>query len=130
MLALAAVGTALADSFSSYNLFRIVGGVGMGFALELAPMYIAEMAPAEKRGMFVALNQLMIMIGVLSAQVVNGLISLHDRQIPDDATAATIMRNWPHSWNVQCGWRWMFGVMVIPALLFFACFVVLTIPMA
>ncbi len=119
LLTVAAVGTALAGSFTWYNVFRIVGGVGMGFALEVAPMYIAEMAPAEKRGMFVAVNQVMIMIGVLSAQVINWLISLHDTQIPDSATATMILQNWPDCWNVQYGWRWMFGVMVIPAFLFF-----------
>ena len=119
LLTAAAVGTALAGNFWWYNFSRIVGGVGMGFALELAPMYIAEMAPAEKRGMFVSVNQLTIMIGVLSAQVINWLISLHDKQIPDDATAQMILQNWPDSWNVLYGWRWMFGAMVVPAFLFF-----------
>ena len=119
LFSVSAIGTGLAWTFTWYNVFRIVGGVAMGFALELAPMYIAEMAPTKVRGMFVSVNQLTIMIGILTAQVVNWLISLHDKQIPDSATAGMIAQNWMDSWNVQYGWRWMFAAEAVPALLFF-----------
>lgn len=110
-----AIGTALADDFSWYNAYRVVGGVGIGIALNLSPMYIAEMSPPGVRGKFVTVNQLMIMIGILAAQVANWQISLLDTEMPADATAVVIR----DSWNGQYGWRWMFGLEAIPALLFF-----------
>jgi SP family sugar porter-like MFS transporter len=115
LFSLSAVGTALADSFWWFNFYRIAGGIAMGIALNLSPLYIAEIAPPEKRGMFVTINQLLIMIGVLLAQVINWQISLLDTQMPDAATFEQIAS----SWNGNYGWRWMFGIEVIPAMLFF-----------
>lgn len=115
LFTVSAIGTALANDFAWYNAYRIVGGLGIGIALNLSPMYIAEMSPPEVRGKFVAVNQLMIMIGILAAQVANWQISLLDTEMPADATAALIR----DSWNGQYGWRWMFGLEGIPALLFF-----------
>ncbi len=66
-----AVGTALAWSFAWFNIFRWIGGVGIGLASNLSPMYIAEISPAHIRGRFVSINQLTIVIGILAAQVVN-----------------------------------------------------------
>ena len=110
-----AIGTALVETFAWYNVYRIVGGLGIGIALNLSPMYIAEMSPPEVRGKFVTVNQLMIMIGILAAQVANWQISLLDTNMPADATASVIR----DSWNGQYGWRWMFGLEAIPAFLFF-----------
>src|SRR5690606_27719487 len=115
MFTVSAVGTALADTFFMYNVWRIVGGFGIGIALNLSPMYIAEMSPPEMRGKFVSVNQLMIMIGILAAQVANWQISLLDTAMPADATEAVIRE----SWNGQMGWRWMFGAEAVPALIFF-----------
>ena len=81
----------------------------------LSPMYIAEISPAAIRGRFVSINQLTIVIGVLIAQVANWLISLHDQQLPDNATTTMILE----SWNGQYGWRWMFAAETVPAFLFF-----------
>ena len=81
-------------------------------ASNLSPMYIAEVAPAHLRGRLVATNQLTIVIGILSAQVVNWLIA---RPVPDGATAEFIRQ----SWNGQYGWRWMFTAVTVPSLLFF-----------
>ncbi|MDR3141796.1 MAG: MFS transporter [Tannerellaceae bacterium] len=73
---LSSIGTALADTFAMYNVYRIVGGVGIGIALNLSPMYIAEMAPSHMRGKLVSLSQLLIMFDILSAQITNwGIIS-------------------------------------------------------
>ncbi len=69
LFALSALGTALAETFFSFNAFRMIGGVAMGAALNLSPMYISEIAPANKRGILVTINQLMIMIGILAAQI-------------------------------------------------------------
>ena len=115
LFAVAALGTALSNSFTGYNLYRIVGGFAIGIALNLAPVYIAEMSPSHLRGKFVSINQLMINIGILAAQVANWRISLIDTAMPANATAEMIRQ----SWNGQMGWRWMFGLQVFPATLFF-----------
>jgi len=70
-----AVWTALAGDFLSFNLARVLGGLGIGLASNLSPMYIAEIAPAESRGRFVSINQLTIVIGILAAQIVNWIIA-------------------------------------------------------
>jgi MFS family permease len=70
-----AVGTALAWNFIWFNAFRWIGGVGIGLASNLSPMYIAEISPAERRGRFVSINQLTIVIGILAAQIVNWMIA-------------------------------------------------------
>ena len=115
LFTLSAIGTALAGDFFWYNTYRIVGGFGIGIALNLSPMYIAEMSPPEMRGKLVSVNQLMIMIGILVAQIANWQISLIDTAMPADATAEIIRQ----SWNGQAGWRWMFGLEAFPAFIFF-----------
>ncbi len=75
LFTISAIGTALAWSFLSYNCARIVGGIGIGLASNLSPMYIAEISPAAMRGKFVSINQLTIVIGILAAQIVNMLIA-------------------------------------------------------
>ncbi|WP_245803688.1 sugar porter family MFS transporter [Algoriphagus marinus] len=115
LFSLSALGTALAESFWVFNLYRIVGGVAMGIALNLSPLYIAEISPPEKRGMFVTINQLLVMIGVLLAQITNWQISLLDTELADTASFEMIAQ----SWSGQYGWRWMFGAEIVPALLFF-----------
>lgn len=108
---LSAVGTALANDFDWFVFWRIVGGVGIGLASALAPVYIAEISPAEKRGRFVAINQLTIVIGVLAAQLVNLMIA---EPVASAATQAEILQ----TWNAQIGWRYMFGAEGVPAVLF------------
>ena len=104
--------TALAPSFTVFIINRLLGGVAIGLASNLSPMYIAEISPAEIRGKLVSVNQLTIVIGILAAQIANWLIA---RPVPAGATAADILA----SWNGQVGWRWMFGAEAVPALLFF-----------
>jgi sugar porter (SP) family MFS transporter len=104
--------TALAPDFIFFFINRVLGGVAIGLASNLSPMYIAEISPAEVRGKFVSVNQLTIVIGILAAQLVNWLIA---RPVPAGATAADIL----NSWNGQAGWRWMFGAEAVPAFLFF-----------
>lgn len=109
---LSAIGTGMAWDFTSFNLFRLLGGGGIGLASNLSPMYIAEISPAHIRGRFVSINQLTIVIGILAAQIVNWLIA---QPVPEDAAMDFIRE----SWNGQYGWRWMFGAETVPALLFF-----------
>lgn len=112
LFTVSAVGTALAAGFSTFVAFRLLGGVGIGLASNLSPMYIAEISPATVRGRFVSINQLTIVVGILAAQIVNWLIA---EPVPAGATAADILA----SWNGQVGWRWMFGAETFPALAFF-----------
>src|SRR3954462_12389614 len=94
------IGTALAPDFITFNIARLVGGIGIGLASNLSPMYIAEISPAQMRGQFVSINQLTAVIGILAAQIVNWLIA---RNVPADATRAVLAG----SWYADTGWRWM-----------------------
>ncbi len=109
------IATGLAWNFAWYNVFRIAGGVGIGLASNLSPMYIAEVSPAHVRGRFVTANQLTIVIGVLLAQTANWLISRHGQPLAADGAAVSLLQ----TWNAQYGWRWMFGITALPALAFF-----------
>ncbi len=106
-----AIGTAVAGSFNAFVWYRLLGGIGIGLASGLSPMYIGEVTPAEMRGRFVSLNQLTIVIGMVLAQVVNWAVA---RNMPADFTDQQIL----HSWYGQVGWRWMFGAEAIPAAAF------------
>jgi sugar porter (SP) family MFS transporter len=112
IFAVTSLGNALAGSFTIFIAWRIFGGVAIGLASSLSPMYIAEVAPAQIRGKLVAVNQLTVVVGILLAQYINWFLV---RNLPQGATDDFI-RN---SWFGQQGWRWMFGLTAVPALLFF-----------
>jgi len=112
LFTIAAIGTGAVNSFTPFIIYRLIGGLGIGLASAISPMYIAEISPAEMRGRLVSINQLTIVIGILAAQIVNYLIA---EPVPADATDEFIL----NSWNGQTGWRWMFWAGTIPALLFF-----------
>jgi MFS transporter, SP family, xylose:H+ symportor len=95
-----AVGSALAQSLWSFVAFRLIGGLAVGGASVVSPMYIAEIAPARLRGRLVAVNQLNVVVGILLAFLSNFLLA----QLIADAVA----------------WRWMLGIEAVPALAFFA----------
>jgi len=105
------IGNGLAQNFSVFVFWRILGGVAIGLASNLSPMYIAEVAPAGMRGRLVSVNQLTIVIGILLAQIVNYFVA---ERLPAGATEEMI-RN---SWNCRVGWRWMFAATAAPSLLF------------
>ncbi|NER17865.1 sugar porter family MFS transporter [Spongiivirga citrea] len=107
-----AFGTGFAENFTPFIIYRLVGGLGIGLASTLSPMYIAEIAPAKYRGQFVAINQLTIVIGILAAQIANWVIA---EPISEGTTPQAIA----NSWNGLSGWRWMFWAELIPAGLFF-----------
>lgn len=112
LFTISAFGTGYADHFTPFIIYRLIGGLGIGLASTLSPMYIAEIAPAKYRGQFVAINQLTIVIGILAAQIANYFIA---ESIPNVYTPEMILS----SWNGQMGWRWMFWAELIPALTFF-----------
>ncbi|MDX2431355.1 MAG: sugar porter family MFS transporter [Bacteroides sp.] len=107
-----ALGSGFSDHFVSFMLFRILGGLGVGMASVVSPIYIAEVSPRHMRGKLVALNQLNIVVGILLAQITNVLIS---EEVPLNASDAFILS----SWNGQMAWRWMFWAETIPAGIFF-----------
>jgi sugar porter (SP) family MFS transporter len=112
LFTIASLGTGMASSYLMFVIFRMIGGVGIGLASALSPMYIAEVAPSHLRGRFVSLNQMTIVIGILAAQVINLLIA---EKVPVGATDEFIRA----SWNGQLGWRFMFYACAIPAGAFF-----------
>ena len=111
LFTIAAIGTGAFNSFSLFISFRLIGGLGIGLASAVSPMYIAEISPASLRGRLVSVNQLTIVIGILLAQIVNYLIA---EKVPAGASDQLIL----HSWNGQTGWRCMFWAGTFPALTF------------
>jgi sugar porter (SP) family MFS transporter len=93
LLFIASLGTAIPKDMLTFNAFRILGGIGVGLASVVSPMYIAEMAPARLRGRLVSVNQLAIVFGLLSAIVVSYALSF------------------------QGEWRWMFGSECVPCVI-------------
>ena len=106
LFTVSAIATGLFNDFTLFNTARFIGGVGIGVASALAPMYIAEVSPAHIRGRMVSLNQMTIVLGILAAQIVNMLLA---RDTTDPVSMA---------WNLQWGWRWMFWAETLPAALF------------
>ncbi len=112
LFAATSLGNALAPTFTIFVAWRIFGGVAIGLASCLSPMYIAEVAPSQLRGRLVSINQLTIVIGILMAQFVNWWLV---REMPRGLSEEAMLR----SWYVLQGWRWMFGLTAVPAVLFF-----------
>jgi sugar porter (SP) family MFS transporter len=112
-----AVGSAMAPDFISFLIFRMLGGIGVGASLILAPMYIAEIAPPKQRGKLVSFNQLNIVLGITLAFFSNYyILSLGE----SDAT-------WVSDLGIaENNWRWMLGVEAVPAVLYF--FGLLSVP--
>jgi SP family arabinose:H+ symporter-like MFS transporter len=104
-----ALGSAVATGYESLVAFRMLGGIGVGAALILAPMYIAEIAPPAQRGRLVSINQLNIVIGITVAFFTNYLIL----QLSKSETG------WSQALNFdEWQWRWMLGIEALPALLY------------
>jgi len=92
-----AIGCALPQSMLQFLIFRFVGGLGIGSASILAPLYIAEVSPARIRGALVSVNQMAIVTGILLAYFVN----------------------WAFAGVGPSNWRWMYGMGALPAVIFF-----------
>lgn len=98
LFAISAIGSALPRNITDFYVYRIIGGLGIGFSSVVAPMYIAEISPAVKRGRLVLMYQLAITIGAMLGVVLAYILA--------ETLAANI------------GWRWMFGSEAIPVVLF------------
>ncbi len=113
LFTLSAVGSAMPEKMNiflvqpviSFIIYRIIGGIGVGLASMLSPMYIAEIAPSRIRGRLVSWNQFAIIFGMLVVYFVNYYIAYTHQG--DD------------TWLTLSGWRWMFASETIPAMLFF-----------
>jgi MFS transporter, SP family, arabinose:H+ symporter len=96
LFALSSVGAALANTVTLFSVARLLGGLAIGLASVLTPVYIAEISPSRNRGTLVSLNQLAIVVGILSAYLVN----------------------WQIARLGASSWRWMLAVAAIPSLAF------------
>lgn len=110
---LSALGTCLAPGLTLLILARMLGGVGVGVASNVAPLYISEIAPAKIRGRLVTFYQLAITVGILVAYLSNS--ALHSYAIAHQDSAGSGIGSYVF---VQEAWRGMFGIGIIPSLLF------------
>jgi len=101
---ISALGSAIANDLTPFVLARFVGGLGVGAASMLSPLYISEVAPAKIRGTLVSVYQLAIVLGINIIYIVNYWISGYGSS----------------EWNIDYGWRYMLGSETIPAFIFFA----------
>ncbi|MFT5289605.1 MAG: MFS family permease [Planctomycetota bacterium] len=101
LFTISALGSALATGYTMLVIARILGGLAVGGAILIAPIYIAEIAPPERRGRLVSFNQLNIVVGISAAFFTNYFIN---QSMPGAAS-----------------WRWMLGVESVPALLYLVC---------
>ncbi|MFD1676161.1 sugar porter family MFS transporter [Alicyclobacillus fodiniaquatilis] len=97
------LGCSFATSVGFLIVSRLIGGLGIGVASMVSPMYISEISPARIRGRLVGTNQLGVVLGIFIVYIVNAVIANVHTQ----------------TWDQLFGWRWMFGVGVVPGLLFF-----------
>ncbi|MDE6394735.1 MAG: sugar porter family MFS transporter, partial [Duncaniella sp.] len=104
-------GTPSASLLVAFNIYRILGGVGVGLASAICPMYIAEVAPSDMRGTLVSWNQFAIIFGQLVVYFVNFLILGEHTQPIIEKISETIYQvsNESDLWTIQTGWRYMFG---------------------
>lgn len=101
-LGLAPIGRLGPGALLAFNLYRIAGGIGVGIASLVSPLYIAEIAPKKARGKLVSFNQIAIVVGIMLVYFVNWGITRHANQV----------------WLLSWGWRWMFASEAVPSLLF------------
>jgi len=110
LFAISSIGTAMPPNLTFFVVFRLIGGMGIGIASMLSPMYISEMAPADIRGKLISVFQLGVVFGILLIYFVNaGIAGMYDE-----------------AWNISTGWRFMFGSGLIPSAIFIL--LLLTVP--
>ena len=120
-------GTPSVELLIAFNIYRIIGGVGVGLASAICPMYIAEVAPSNLRGTLVSWNQFAIIFGQLVVYFVNFLILGEHTNPVIEKIGETLYAVHQSSdmWTVQTGWRYMFGSEAFIAVIFtiLVCFV-------
>ncbi len=110
-----------------FNCYRVLGGIGVGMASAICPMYIGEIAPSDKRGMLVSFNQFAIIFGQLVVYFVNFIILGEHTNPVIESIGQGFSQVVPNSdpWTIATAWRYMFGSECVPAGLFtlLICFV-------
>ena len=119
LFTVSAAGCAVSGSLNELVAYRIIGGVGIGVASIVCPLYISEMAVAQYRGRLVSCYQLAITVGFLGAYLVNYALLSYSQ-------SGAVLGSWAHQIFVSEVWRGMLGMETMPALLFFA--VIFAIP--
>jgi MFS transporter, SP family, arabinose:H+ symporter len=110
LFSLSAVGSALAPNFTFLVIARMLGGIGVGASLIIAPVFIAEISPPERRGQLVSFNQLNIVLGISVAFFTNYLI----------VRLGSSEASWVENLGIaEHNWRWMLGLETVPALFYF-----------
>ena len=102
LFAVSSIGSAIPNTLTQFILARFIGGLGVGAASMLSPLYISEIAPSRIRGTLVSLYQLAIVVGINLIYFINMKIATQNTE----------------SWNVEYGWRYMLGSETIPAVIF------------
>ncbi|MBS1050355.1 sugar porter family MFS transporter [Gluconobacter japonicus] len=110
LFTISAVGAALATTFSWFIIYRIIGGLAVGVAGAVSPMYMSEVAPKDMRGRALSMEQFAVVGGQLIVFIVNYLIASHSTG----------------QWLSDLGWRWMIGSEVVPCVAF--CLAIFFIP--
>ena len=119
-------GTPTYSLLIMFNFYRVIGGIGVGLASAICPMYISEVAPSSIRGMLVSWNQFAIIFGQLVVYFVNFFIlGDHIQPLVEEMGKGLAAINPAAQWTVTTGWRYMFGSEAVPAGLFalLICFV-------
>ena len=119
-------GTPTFSLLIMFNIYRVIGGIGVGLASAICPMYIGEVAPSNIRGMLVSWNQFAIIFGQLVVYFVNFFIlGDHIQPLVEEMGKGIAAINPAAQWTVTTGWRYMFGSEAVPAGLFalLICFV-------
>ena len=119
-------GTPTYSLLIMFNIYRVIGGIGVGLASAICPMYIGEVAPSNIRGMLVSWNQFAIIFGQLVVYFVNFFIlGDHIPPLVEDMGKGLAALDPRAVWTVETGWRYMFGSEAVPAGLFalLICFV-------
>ena len=114
-------GTPTLGLLLAFNLYRILGGIGVGIASAICPIYIAEISPANKRGKLVSCNQLAIILGQLVVYFVNFIIlGNHTNPVVENLGEGIYYLDSTISdpWTISTGWRYMFVSEAFPAIIF------------
>jgi sugar porter (SP) family MFS transporter len=110
LFSISAIGSALAPNFAMLVIARMIGGIGVGASLIIAPVFIAEISPPDRRGQLVSFNQLNIVLGISVAFFTNYLI----------VKLGSSEAGWVETLGIaRYNWRWMLGLETLPALLYF-----------
>lgn len=112
LFSVSSIGCMLVSTFDALVIYRIIGGMGIGVASVVSPLYISEVSPSKLRGTLVTLYQLAVTIGIVFSYIVNA-------RVLDWSTSGNPIPEWLSLYVTEEPWRMMLGLETVPALLFF-----------